>query len=102
MPWRSDGTGGRRAAARDDGTPVGPLRAYLALLGFTVLIPMTVICFAVLVIGSRAIEAPAPAPIEQAAFGLAAFLAPAGRRLLLAGGGALIIALAVALLLSAP
>ncbi|MGA5410809.1 LysE family transporter [Streptomyces lavendulocolor] len=77
-----------RAAERDDEPPVGPLRAYLALLGLTVLNPMTVVYFAALVIGGR--TAGTPGPLEQGAFVLAAFLASASWQLLLAGGGALL------------
>ncbi|OKK02252.1 lysine transporter LysE [Streptomyces sp. CB03234] len=112
----------RQAAARDDRAPVGPLRAYLGLLGITVLNPMTVIYFAALVIGSSH-AAEAPGALEQGVFVAAAFLASASWQLLLAGGGALlgrvltgrrgrlvtalassglIIALAAHLLLSAP
>ncbi|QGV79707.1 LysE family transporter [Streptomyces ficellus] len=78
----------RRTAARDGDAPVGPLRAYVTFLGITVLNPMTVIYFAALVIGGRG--AAAPAPLEQGAFVLAAFLASASWQLLLAGGGALL------------
>ncbi|MFF8292757.1 LysE family transporter [Streptomyces sp. NPDC016309] len=112
---------GRRTAAREDEAPVGPWRAYLALLGITLLNPMTVIYFAALVLGSRATGS--PEPLEQSVFVLAAFLASASWQVLLAGGGALlgraltgsrgrlvtalassalIIALAVHLLLAAP
>ncbi|MEV3989598.1 LysE family transporter [Streptomyces sp. NPDC049837] len=78
----------RQAAARDDEAPVGALRAYLGLLGITLLNPMTVIYFAALVIGSRgAGDAGGPA---QAVFVLAAFLASASWQLLLACGGALL------------
>ncbi|MFF8832151.1 LysE family transporter [Streptomyces sp. NPDC015131] len=80
---------GRRAARRDDGTPVGPLRAYLTLLGITLLNPMTVVYFTALVIGGRSAGA-APGAVEQALFVLAAFLASASWQLLLAGGGALL------------
>ncbi|MGI5481913.1 LysE family transporter [Streptomyces lavendofoliae] len=78
----------RREAARDGEAPVGPVRAYLALLGITVLNPMTVVYFAALVIGGRATGSPSPP--EQGAFVLGAFLASAVWQLLLAGGGALL------------
>ncbi|WP_336321066.1 LysE family transporter [Streptomyces lavendofoliae] len=78
----------RREAARGGEAPVGPVRAYLALLGITVLNPMTVVYFAALVIGGRATGDPSPP--EQAAFVLGAFLASAVWQLLLAGGGALL------------
>lgn len=79
--------GGDRATART-GTPLGPARAYTALLGITLLNPATVIYFAALVLGSPATAALTHA--EQAAFALAAFVASASWQLLLAGGGALL------------
>ncbi len=65
-----------------------PARAYLGLLGITLLNPTTVIYFAALVLGTRATDA-APLP-EQGLFVLAAFAASASWQLLLAGGGALL------------
>ncbi|MDQ0994500.1 LysE family transporter [Streptomyces sp. V3I7] len=65
-----------------------PLRAYLGLLGLTLLNPTTVIYFAALVLGTRA--AHAPLPLEQGVFVLAAFTASASWQLFLAGGGALL------------
>jgi arginine exporter protein ArgO len=82
----------RRAAARTartDETPLGPARAYWALLAITMLNPMTVIYFAALVVGSQQ-TGQAPTHPEQAAFVLAAFAASASWQLLLAGGGALL------------
>jgi len=76
----------RAAAVRR--TPPSPARAYLALLGITLLNPTTVIYFAALVLGSRAAEA--VRPLEQGVFVLAAFAASASWQLLLAGGGALL------------
>ncbi|MER6125803.1 LysE family transporter [Streptomyces sp. NPDC001795] len=68
--------------------PPGPGRAYLALLGITLLNPTTVIYFAALVLGNRAADA--VRPLEQGLFVLAAFAASASWQLLLAGGGALL------------
>lgn len=78
----------RRLPTRDQRGPVGPARAYVALLGITLLNPTTVVYFAALVLGSRATEA--VNALEQAVFVLAAFLASASWQLLLAGGGALL------------
>ncbi|MER5791348.1 LysE family transporter [Streptomyces sp. NPDC001980] len=78
----------RRLATRE-GRPVpGPGRAYLGLLGITLLNPTTVIYFAALVVGTRTAEA--VRPLEQGVFVLAAFAASASWQLLLAGGGALL------------
>ncbi|MFF4345791.1 LysE family transporter [Streptomyces sp. NPDC001530] len=78
----------RRLAARSGQDPARPARAYLALLGITLLNPTTVIYFAALVLGSRTAEA--VRPLEQGVFVLAAFAASASWQLLLAGGGALL------------
>ncbi|MCC9711066.1 LysE family transporter [Streptomyces sp. MNU76] len=78
----------RRLPTRDQRDPVGPARAYVTLLGITLLNPTTVVYFAALVLGSRATEA--VSALEQAVFVLAAFLASASWQLLLAGGGALL------------
>ncbi|MFC9634781.1 LysE family transporter [Streptomyces mirabilis] len=78
----------QRLAARSVRDPVRPARAYLTLLGITLLNPTTVIYFAALVLGSRTAEA--VRPLEQGVFVLAAFLASASWQLLLAGGGALL------------
>lgn len=77
-----------RSAARTDPPPPGPARAYLSLLGITLLNPTTVIYFAALVLGTR--TADAVRPLEEGVFVLAAFLASASWQLLLAGGGALL------------
>jgi arginine exporter protein ArgO len=69
-------------------TPVGPARAYLGLLGMTMLNPITVIYFAALVLGGQ--TAGAPDYLAQAVFILAAFVASASWQLLLAGSGALL------------
>lgn len=79
---------GRRSADRTDPPPPTPARAYLALLGITLLNPITVIYFAALVLGTR--TADAVRPLEEGVFVLAAFLASASWQLLLAGGGALL------------
>ncbi|MCX5398920.1 LysE family transporter [Streptomyces sp. NBC_00102] len=68
--------------------PVGPLRAYLALLGITLLNPVTVVYFTALVLAGRG--AAEPGAGEQAVFVLAAFAASATWQLLLVGGGALL------------
>ncbi|MCL6731688.1 LysE family transporter [Streptomyces neyagawaensis] len=78
----------RRLPDRQQRDPVGPARAYTALLGITLLNPTTVVYFAALVLGSRAAEA--VRPLEQTVFVLAAFLASTSWQLLLAGGGALL------------
>lgn len=77
----------RRAAAVRRAPP-SAARAYLALLGITLLNPTTVVYFAVLVLGSGAAQA--VRPLEQGVFVLAAFAASASWQLLLAGGGALL------------
>ncbi|MFF0732454.1 LysE family transporter [Streptomyces chartreusis] len=79
---------GRRLATRSAPPPPSPARAYLALLGITLLNPTTVIYFAALVLGTRAADA--VSPVEQGVFVLAAFAASASWQLLLAGGGALL------------
>ncbi len=77
-----------RLATRSTPPPPGPARAYLALLGITLLNPTTVIYFAALVLGSRATDA---VPLlDQGVFVVAAFAASASWQMLLAGGGALL------------
>ncbi|MEV0321510.1 LysE/ArgO family amino acid transporter [Streptomyces sp. NPDC050658] len=80
----------RRSAdgAGREPAPVSPARAYLSLVGITLLNPVTVIYFAALVLGSKA--GSTPGEWEQTAFVLAAFTASASWQLLLAGGGALL------------
>ncbi|NEC84346.1 LysE family transporter [Streptomyces sp. SID12501] len=75
-------------SVRADTTPPGPLRAFLMLVGITLLNPTTVIYFAALVLGSRASDA--VSPWEQGVFVLAAFLASASWQVLIASGGALL------------
>ncbi|MDN3296858.1 LysE family transporter [Streptomyces ficellus] len=77
-----------RRAVRGDEAPVGPARAYVSLLGITLLNPMTVIYFTALVLGGGAMDA--PGTLAQAVFVVAAFVASASWQLLLAGGGALL------------
>jgi arginine exporter protein ArgO len=69
-------------------TPISPVRAYVALLGLTMMNPITVIYFAALVLGNQSTAA--PDHLRQAVFVLAAFAASASWQLLLAGGGALL------------
>lgn len=79
-----------------DAAPVGnedttlgtPARAFAALLGLTLLNPMTVVYFGALVLGRQAAGALAPA--EGAVFALAALAASASWQLLLAGGGRMV------------
>ncbi|MET9890881.1 LysE family transporter [Streptomyces sp. NPDC006465] len=78
----------RRLPVRAGQDPPHPARAYLALLGITLLNPTTVVYFAALVLGSRTAEA--VRPLEQGVFVLAAFVASASWQLLIAGGGALL------------
>ncbi|MET8782199.1 MULTISPECIES: LysE family transporter [unclassified Streptomyces] len=75
-------------AAAVPAAPPGPVRAYLGLLGVTLLNPTTVIYFAALVLGSRATDS--AEPLEQGLFVLAAFAASASWQLTLAGSGALL------------
>jgi arginine exporter protein ArgO len=79
---------GHRLAARSAPPPPSAARAYLSLLGITLLNPTTVIYFAALVLGTRTSEA--VAPLEEGVFVLAAFAASASWQLLLAVGGALL------------
>ncbi|MFD9000083.1 LysE/ArgO family amino acid transporter [Streptomyces sp. NPDC059582] len=79
---------GHRLATRSDPPPPGPARAYLGLLGITLLNPTTVIYFAALVLGTG--TAGTARPLEQGVFVLAAFAASASWQLLIAGGGALL------------
>ncbi|MFH8798503.1 LysE family transporter [Streptomyces sp. NPDC017936] len=78
----------RRLATRSAPPPPGPARAFLSLLGLTLLNPATVVYFAALVLGTG--TAGAVRPLEQGLFVLAAFAASASWQVLLAGGGALL------------
>lgn len=77
-----------RTAATDalpDTRPTTPLRAYLALLGLTMLNPATIVYFAALVLGRESTHGDGPVP--DAVFVAAAFAASASWQLLLASGG---------------
>ncbi|MFB7455403.1 LysE family transporter [Streptomyces sp. NPDC056188] len=74
-----------RTATRTAPPPPSPARAYLALLGLTLLNPATLLYFAALVLGTHA-----TAPSDRAVFVLAAFAASTSWQLLLAGGGTLL------------
>jgi arginine exporter protein ArgO len=65
-----------------------PARAYLALLGLTMLNPSTIVYFGALVVGRQASASLSTA--AQAVFVAAAFIASASWQLLLAGGGSLV------------
>ncbi|MFI9801022.1 MULTISPECIES: LysE family transporter [unclassified Streptomyces] len=77
-----------RLATRSAPPPPGPGRAYLSLLGITLLNPTTVVYFTALVLGTRAADSVSAA--GQSVFVLAAFAASASWQVLLAGGGALL------------
>ncbi|MEV6177092.1 LysE family transporter [Streptomyces sp. NPDC052015] len=77
-----------RLTTRPDPPPPSPARAYLSLLGITLLNPTTVVYFAALVLGSGGADA--VRPLEQAVFVLAASAASASRQVLPTGGGALL------------
>ncbi|MCO6000230.1 LysE family transporter [Actinoallomurus rhizosphaericola] len=78
----------RLTPTRAGEAPIGPGRAYLGLLGITLLNPTTVVYFAALVLGGHG-EVAAD-QTRRAVFVLAAFAASASWQLLLAGGGALL------------
>jgi threonine/homoserine/homoserine lactone efflux protein len=122
--WRAVGDHRARAEPADPASVTRPGRAYLTLLGITLLTPQTGLYFAALVVGSTAtaaLDGSGPVWVNGAVFVLAAFGASASWQLLLVGGGvalgraltghtgrlvtglvsgALIIAFAVALLLA--
>ncbi|MGW4064058.1 LysE/ArgO family amino acid transporter [Amycolatopsis sp. NPDC004747] len=77
-----------RAAAARPVTPLAPGRAYVSLLGVTLVNPATVVYFTALVVGGSA-GAAVPA-LDRAVFVLAAFAASASWQAALAGGGALL------------
>ncbi|MEW5354305.1 LysE family transporter [Streptomyces sp. 16-176A] len=79
----------RRLAVRAEPSPPGAGRAYLGLLGITLLNPATAVYFAALVLGG-ARAGGAAAPLERGVFVLAAFGASASWQVLLAAGGALL------------
>jgi len=76
----------RQTTSQAGDSPISPARAYLGLLGMTMMNPTTVIYFAALVLGGRT----TPDYLEQAVFIVAAFVASASWQLLLACGGALL------------
>jgi arginine exporter protein ArgO len=75
-----------RLSTRTAPPPPSPARAYLSLLGITLLNPTTVVYFAALVLGANA----SVGPLNQGVFVSAAFVSSASWQLLLAGGGALL------------
>ncbi|RSM54267.1 lysine transporter LysE [Amycolatopsis sp. WAC 01376] len=80
-----------RASAKTEVTQpvaIGPAKAYVSLLGITLLNPTTVVYFAALVLGSEDMAAASGA--EHVVFVLAAFAASASWQLFLAGGGAVL------------
>ncbi|GGR83018.1 lysine transporter LysE [Streptomyces humidus] len=77
-----------RLSTRSVPPPPSPARAYLGLLGITLLNPTTVIYFAALVLGNGADGA--VRAVDRGVFVLAAFAASASWQVLLAGGGALL------------
>jgi threonine/homoserine/homoserine lactone efflux protein len=82
--YRASTAGSAKAVA-----PVGPFRAYLSLLGITILNPTTIVYFAALVVGNRSATSIASAP-NASLFVIAAFIASASWQLLLVGGGAVL------------
>jgi arginine exporter protein ArgO len=78
----------QRDAGPEDRGPTSPARAYLGLLGITLMNPVTVIYFAALVLASQATTV--PDRWDKAVFVLAVFAASASWQLLLAGGGAVL------------
>ncbi|SME93282.1 LysE family transporter [Streptomyces sp. Amel2xC10] len=78
----------RHLAVRAVPPPPSAWRAFLSLLGITLLNPATVVYFAALVLGSGASDA--VRPLEQGVFVVAAFAASASWQVLVAGGGALL------------
>ncbi|WP_433432481.1 LysE family transporter [Nonomuraea sp. CA-141351] len=78
----------RHRPATTDDRPISPAGAFWALLGLTMLNPLTVIYFAALVLGIQ--TATTVHVLEQAVFVAAAFAASASWQLLLAGSGALL------------
>ncbi|GAA1407272.1 LysE family transporter [Kitasatospora putterlickiae] len=77
----------READGAPPPSPDSPWRTYAALLGLTLLNPLTVVYFTALVVGGHA----GPGPLAPGlAFALAAFAASASWQVLLATGGALL------------
>ncbi|MER7580240.1 LysE family transporter [Kitasatospora sp. NPDC097691] len=78
------------AAAAPEPAPPSPARAFLTLLGITLLNPLTVLYFAALVLGGGGRDAATSDTLARAVFVAAAFAASASWQLLLASGGALL------------
>ena len=83
--WRAHTAG--TAAERQVGALTDPRRAFLALLGLTLLNPATIIYFAALVLGRQAQD---EGTLDAFVFVTAAFVASASWQLLLAGSGAVL------------
>lgn len=77
-----------RAATVRPVRPLAPGRAYVSLLGITLVNPATVVYFTALVVGDRA--GTAVPVLDQGVFVLAAFAASASWQIALAGGGVLL------------
>jgi arginine exporter protein ArgO len=75
-------------AARSDAGLATPLRAFVGLLGLTVLNPMTIVYFGALVLGRQASDGKSAA--GEVMFVVGAFLASASWQLVIAGGGTLV------------
>ncbi|MFI8461427.1 LysE family transporter [Kitasatospora sp. NPDC085464] len=78
------------AAVTPEQAPPSPARAFLTLLGITLLNPLTVLYFAALVLGGSGRDAATADSLARAVFVAAAFAASASWQLLLASGGALL------------
>ncbi|MEV0976389.1 LysE family transporter [Streptomyces sp. NPDC049915] len=78
----------RQVTTGADREMTSPVRAYVALLGITMMNPITVTYFAALVMTSQG--STVSGPMEKELFVLAAFVASASWQLLLAAGGALL------------
>ncbi|MEU9047114.1 MULTISPECIES: LysE family transporter [unclassified Kitasatospora] len=78
------------AAATPEPAPPAPARAFLTLLGITLLNPLTVLYFAALVLGGGGRDDATSGTLARAVFVAAAFAASASWQLLLASGGALL------------
>ncbi|MFI6069811.1 LysE family transporter [Micromonospora sp. NPDC051227] len=78
----------RPPTARDGGGMSTPGRAYAALLGLTLLNPMTVLYFTALVLGRR--DAADSGVVPVALFVAGVFLASASWQLVIAGGGTVV------------
>ncbi|MER6302388.1 LysE family transporter [Kitasatospora sp. NPDC001539] len=93
-PWApADGTARGAGTPPRAGAPLQaprPLRAYLTLLGVTLLNPLTVLYFAALVLGGGGRSGATSGPLARAAFTAGVFAASAGWQLLLAAGGTLL------------